>query len=305
VATRGARERFGEVLKRSFWILSTIGALAFLAYGGYLAYGQLTSQAWSLDYRYMLCSLPLYWGALAIAIANWHSIIGSLGARLGFRRNMKLYCFTNLSRQLPGILWFVGTRVFKYEREGVPKAVTSASIVLELALLTFSNLLVCLLIMPALPQLDLAQRALLVLLLLPLVLVVVWPRVLIRVMNRLLAWVGRPGLSASPRGRNMVAWSALYSLAWLLGGLFLYALVLAVSPVAPPHPVEIVAAWALSNLVSKLRFVLPIGIGWSEVSLAYLLSLAMPLPTAIIITVLSWLWLAANEGFWFLASLAL
>ncbi len=292
-------------LKRSFWLVSSIGGLLFLGFGAYLAWQELTKHPWSIDYRYLIGSLPIYWIALMTVIVNWNWIMTSLGATVGFKRNMKLYCLTNISKQLPSIIWFVGSRLLMYEREGVPKSLTSTGVVLELVLLTFSNVIVCLLVLPALPALQLAQRGLMLVLLVPLLLIMLRPAILIRLINSLLRRFGRNPLVIPLRSHDLVIWSMLYSVTWGLGGVFLYLLVLAISPVMTPHPLQIIGAWALSNLVNKLRLILPIGIGWSEVSLAYLLSFFMPLPSAVIITVVSRIWLALNEASWFLISLGL
>ena len=305
MARQSGSSRLARAAKVCFWLVSSVGGLLFLAYGAYLAYHQLLELPWSVDFRYLITSLPVYWAALGIAILNWNSIVRSLGVGLGLRRNMKLYCFANLTKQLPTIFWFVGTRVLLYEREGVSKVVTSTGVMLELLLLTLSNAAVCLLILPALPTLQAPPKILALILFLPLLLVAARPQLLIRLANALLSRLGKDPLEVGLRWQQMVTWCTLYSLTWVLGGVYLYLLVMAVSPAIAPTPLQIIAAWAFSGLASKLRFVLPVGLAWGEVSLAYLLSLFMPLPTAVLITVLSRIWLALNEGSWFLISLGL
>jgi hypothetical protein len=294
-----------KTLKRIFWLGSSIGSLGLLAYGLYLGYNELSKHPSTIDYRYLPPSIAAYSASLIVLVVNWNSILQSLGVSAGFRRNMKLYCFSNLSKQLPSMLWFVGTRVLIYEREGVAKAITSAAILLELALVAFSNVVVCVAVIPALPALQNAQRVLLVLVVPPLLFIVVRPQVAIRLMNRLLVRLGRNPLVIPLGWRNMLRWSMLYAFTWGVGGLFLYLLALAVYPAAVRYPLEITAAWVLSGLASQLRAILPIGIGWREVTLAYLLSLFMPLPSAVVIAILSKIWLAVNQSLWFLVSLLL
>lgn len=294
-----------KTVKRVFWLGSSIGSLGFLAYGVYLGYNELSKHPTTIDYRYLLASVATYSASLIVLVVNWNSILQSLGVRAGFKRNMKLYCFSNLSKQLPTMLWFIGTRILIYEREGVAKAITSGAILLELILVIFSNVVVCLAVIPALPALQHAQRVLVLVVVPPLIFILVRPQIAIRLMNRLLTRLGRNPLAIRLGWRNMLLWCTLYSFTWGVGGLFLYLLALAVYPAAIHYPLEITAAWVLSGLASQLRLILPIGIGWREVTLAYLLTLFMPLPSAVVIAILSKLWLAVNQSLWFLVSLLL
>jgi len=294
-----------KTLKRIFWLGSSIGALAFLAYGASVSYKELSKHQYTIDYRYLLASIAAYSASLIILVVNWDSIVRSLGVSAGFKRNVKLYCFSNLSKQLPTMLWFIGTRVLLYEREGVAKAITSTAILLELTLVAFSNLVVCVAVIPALPAPQHAQMVLLLLVVPPLLFIVARPQIAIRLMNRLLRRLGRNPLTIPLGWRNMLLWSTLYSFTWGVGGLFLYLLALAVYPAAIHYPLEITAAWVLSGLASQLRVILPIGIGWREVTLVYLLSLFMPLPSAVVIAILSKIWLALNQSLWFLVSVLL
>jgi hypothetical protein len=296
--------RLAPLVKKSFWTISTAGGALFVVYALYIGRREFSLHEWSIEYQYLVPSFAAYSVALIMVAATWSWILKSLGVTLPFKRNIKLHLFTAVTRQLPTIIWSVGSLLFLYERDGVPKRVTSAAILLERALLTLSNVALCLLILPAIPAAHIPQARVIPLLLLPLLVVFLRPAVLIGLLNLLLTRLGRPPVVLSLPRRQATLWCALYAAAWGLGGVFLYLSVVAIYPSAITYPLEICGAWLLSGLVSTLRVVFPVGM-WREISLAYLLAFIMPLPAALVIALLSKVWIAAIEACWFLISLML
>lgn len=301
----GRKRRLTRLLKKSFWRVTSAAALLVLSYGTYLGWRELSKQQWHVDCRYLLPSFGAYSIVLAIVVVNWNSIVKSLGISLGFRRNMKLYCYTNLTKHLPSALWFVGTRLYLYQREGVAKGLTSMGVSLELTLLTSSNLIVCLAVLPLYPILKAQQVMLGVAILIPLLIITFYPRLLLRTVNFFRLRFNHAPLTVVLERKDMLLLSATYSAGWIVGGMFLYLLIMAIHPSVSSHVFEVIGAWVLSALVSRLRFVLPIGVGWREVTLAAILSSFMPLSTAVVVSVLSKIWLALSEVVWLLISFAL
>lgn len=90
----------------------------------------------------------------------------------------------------------------------------------------------------------------------------------------------------------------IYGLAWILGGIDLYLLANAVQPVPLELLPAVIGAWAASGAVSFVASYLVQGMGLTEVTLAALLSSYLPLPVAIVISILFRILLTICEVLW-------
>jgi len=307
--TRSSALRYLERLSSSkaLWVLTAVGAVSLLSYGIYRNWQELARYEWQVDYPRLALSFVAYSFALAGVLVGWNSIMGHLGSKVGFRRNTKVYCYSNLAKRLPTSIWLFASRAHLYEKEGTAKSVTSLGTLLEFCAIGFSGVLTFVATSSLFPSARLWDRGVLFILavLAAPVLLVSRPNLLVRGLEFLLAKSHHEGLSLTLRSRDMMWWSLLYSIGWVLGGLFLYLLIGAFHPLPASRLPTVIAAWTLSGLVALLNFVLPIGVGVRELTLAYLLTCCLPFSVAIVISIASRIWLALCELFWVLISLRL
>ena len=292
---------------RLLWFLTAAGAISLLAYGLYRNWEELAQYEWQLNYRPLALSFALYSTALFIAIWGWHSIMGRLGSRARLARDAKLYCYSNLAKRLPTSVWLFASRAYLYEREGMAKRVTSLGTLLELSIIALTGVMISLSTSAPFPRSWLIERrgAVILVVFAPLVVLLIRPRFLVEGLNILLAKLHREGVSVALRRRDMLWWSLLYSLVWLLGGLSLFSLIGSLRPLPASSLPLVIWAWSLSGLGGLFNFALPLGVGVKELALAYLLSFCLPLSAAIVISIASRVWLTLCELFWLLLSLRL
>ncbi|MGB3906152.1 MAG: hypothetical protein WBB22_14670 [Anaerolineae bacterium] len=288
-----------SVVKKSIWVSTVVVSLGILAYWVYTGRQQLLEYRWSISLVPLLLCFFTRSGALLLSAIAWGSVMRRLGDNTPFSRNLKLYCYTSLIRRLPTPIWFVGGRLYLYQREGVAKALTSTGIILEAGLMVFSGMLVLAFTLPLyLRDVVHGQHIVAVIALLPLVVVVVRPSVLINLINFLLTRLHRDPLAFSLHWRDTVRWIILYCCIWVTGGFILFFLINAFFALNVSHFGEVLGIWTLTGLVGFVRFLVPIGVGLREVTLAYMLSFLMPLPVAVVISLASRVWLALNDVFW-------
>jgi hypothetical protein len=273
--------------------------LGFLAYAVYANWAELKQYEWTLDYRYLLLAGGLYGICFLSVMLGWHRVVTSLGGTKSLRVNARIYCYSSLPKRIPGVVWYIASRVHLYRQEGVSGSVTMLATGLETALLIVSGLLVylgSLLFRVSTRSAENLSPLVAALLLVPL-LVLLHPAVFNRAVAFLLRKLRRE-VEVSLTGRQSAGLVLLYVPAWILGGLDLYLLANAIYPVSLAHLPAVIGAWAASGAVSLLASFLIQGMGVTEITLAVLLSNFLPAPVAIVISIFFRILLTVGEVVW-------
>jgi uncharacterized membrane protein YbhN (UPF0104 family) len=84
-------------------------------------------------------------------------------------------------------------------------------------------------------------------------------------------------------------------ISWVIGGVGFYLFVDSVYPVAPPYILFLTGALAISSTLGLIAIFAPSGLGVREGALVYLLLLMMPAPVAVIISILTRIWMTLIE----------
>ena len=198
----------------------------------------------------------------------WRVVLSSLGERIDAGPGRAVWGKSLVARYVPtNVLMLVG-RVVMAERYGVPKRVTFASVVYELAFALGTAVIVGAYFAIDLPGFADQPARLAVLGVIPAVLLAIHPRVFGPVVNLALGKLGREPL---PRvlayGRGLVLCVA-YAGCWVLIGLGLYAFAAALHPVDLSDLPYIAASYPVAFCVAVLTFIVPGGIGTRDAALA-------------------------------------
>ncbi len=262
-------------------------------------WSNLVNYNWQFDWAYLALSSVAYAASLALAVIAWSAIMYALKARLSWKQNARFFIYSWMARRLPTAAPFVASRVMLYEQAGVPRRLTLAGMLWEQILLIASSGVLVVLMFPFTPLLGQSIP------LLPLaILAVVSVAVAFRptLLARLLAWMLRrwhkdplTDFLGTPATMGIFA---LHALLWLVGGLILFLMVRSIYVLDWVALPVIMQIWVASGLVGYLSFFIPISLGLSDVSMAVLLALVVPLSVALIIVLLIRVWLTINELFW-------
>lgn len=208
----------------------------------------------------------------------WRRILRSLGHALPVAPATRIWSTSELARYLPGMIWQVVGRQYLAKPYGVRGSVTSTSQVLELFIFLLANMMVavgCLLFLGFRRFEGVARNWLVIAIaLVPVLLVMVHPRVFYGVVNRILARLKKPTLQRqrSKELIGMVAWSIL-GLLWQ--GLAIYVVVYELLGLAPAKWWVVTGAYCLAWSAGFLAVWAPGGLGVREAVFIAAMSFAL------------------------------
>jgi hypothetical protein len=298
------RQRGRAILVRREWRSPVLIGTMLLSLGLLLAglirgWNDLIQYRWHLDWVLLGLSSLTYSASLLLAMLGWSVIIRSLGAQSTSRQNAKIYLYSWMARRLPTPAPYLASRVLLYEEIGVPKRITSVGLLWENILLIASSAVLAVLLLPLVSIVSDRFPVVAVVAAIAVgMLFAIHPRLLTWGVNLILRRFGKAPLGVSLRPSVTALAITIYASVWFAGGLILFFLICMMYPLEWGMLPFVLQCWVLSGLVSYIVFFLPFSFGIREVSLAYLLSLAMPLSIAIVVVVLMRIWNLLNELVW-------
>lgn len=275
------------------------GLLLLLLLLAYLVYVVRTAPP-AIELRALLARLSpgdlataalLYGLVLAVAILGWSLIIGTLSACWSVFEHTRIYTVTAVTRRLPGTFWYMLGRVVLYERLGVPRGLTALASGLEFVAMVLGGTLVALLTWPLVLG-GQTLNPLLVLLPLLIAALLLNPPLVRSLVRRF----GRSAGAPAVRYRQVLLWIGVFALTWYIGGVLLFVVTRAVTPLPLSRLPAIVGVWAVAGVAATLFFsFLPFGLGATELTLAALLTPFVPTGEALFIALVMRVILTACE----------
>lgn len=301
---------------RGWWLRVAVGvallvvSLFFLGYVLYRGRETLWDTLRQVDARLLGLAFLLYPLGLVPVSWAWHRLMARLGGCPDWHTNVRLYNLSSLPKRIPSSAWYIASRVVLYRDQGVDSALTLTATALETIWLVLSGLSIYLLSLPfgdlagETAQTDgrlvvVAGACLALTLASPL-----WSPLLLRGARWFLARLGI-SVAVQLNARDVPPLLGLAGLAWVGGGVVLYVLANAVTPVPLAHLPALIGAWAAAGAVSLSAGLLVSGMGLREVTLTVLLGNLVPLPVAVAIALLFRVLLMVGEFVWALVFAAL
>lgn len=233
-----------------------------------------------------------------IQVWAWDLITVKLKVALPLRETLESWFYSQLGKYVPGKVWLLVSRFYFYESKGKSKGGISIALYFETVTITAAAGLVfwaSLVLFKDLNPYGLGgQSAWLALLFIP-VFASLHPKVLQRVLNGVLKRLGRDPV-VLPLSYGDILWILLVCLiAWMVGGIGFYLVIDSVISVPAGRLLYLTGALAFSNILGLVALFAPGGLGVREGALVYLLSYAMPGSVAVLLSVLTRLWITFIE----------
>ena len=220
-----------------------------------------------------LIILVLYY---VLAAFGWDLILRSLGYRIGFGRAQVAWGQPLLARYVPGSILYVLGRVLLTERAGVPRRISLASIVYEQAISATSAIVVAAYFIIKHPDLQGYPERWAVLLLIPIAVAILHPKVFGRLSSRALRALGRDPLPVVMSLRDIVKLIVYYALVWLAVAFGIYAVARSVTYIPYSDILLVGSAQAIGYFAALVTLVAPAGLGVRDAAFAWAVKAALP-----------------------------
>lgn len=241
---------------------------------------------WHVSWKHLLAAVIFHWTALVLMQSNWHSMISYFGGNINWQKNYYVYGLSLAARRMPAPLFDLGARFFLYASDEPTPRVIAFATSLELGLIGFSGVLCYLLFLPFYSTIPI-NLPWWIFLLLGLVIatgLILFPKLLVVLLNHFLRWIRRTSIDIKVEGKNLLHWLIVYLAVWIIDG---FSLFLTVGGL-----VEGVFGWgdvmAVSTLSALVGFVsqfLPAGFGLKEMVSGSLFTQWVPLGVGIVLAV--------------------
>jgi hypothetical protein len=233
-----------------------------------------------------------------VQIWAWYLITLKLKIALSPSETIEIWLYSQLGKYLPGKIWLFLSRFHFYEAKGQSKKVISVAIYLEVATMIVAAGLIFLAALILFKEMESVYSGKTFWwILLPFILgfICLHPRVLQKILNWTLIQFKKEPVSLSISYPDILWILLVCILSWVIGGVGFYLFVDAVYPMAPQYILFLTGALAISSILGLIAIFAPGGLGVREGALVYLLSFMIATPVAVIISILTRIWMTLIE----------
>ncbi len=261
-------------------------------------WNQVKDASFTFDVFPLFISTLIFAFSYFIQTLAWYLITLKLGIALSTSDTLKSWFYSQLGKYVPGKVWLFLSRFYSYESKGKSKKALSIALYFEMGTMIGAACLISLAVLifhkEKWPLYSWSQLGWLFPLLI-LGFAALHPRVLQKILNWVLIRLKREPLSLSFSYHDILWILFVCIISWMVGGVGFYFFVDSVFPVAPHDILFLTGALAISSTLGLIAVFAPGGLGVREGVLVYLLSFLMATPVAVIISVLTRLWMTLIE----------
>ena len=275
--------------------------LAIFVFLGKMVWGnwnQVKEASFTFEILPLILSTLIFAFSYFIQVWAWYLITIKLKIALPPSDTLKSWFYSQLGKYLPGKVWLLLGRFYFYESKGKSKKTISVALYFEMVTIIAAAGLIFLASLIFYREMGLfnSWKPSGWLVLLPLLgFVSLHPRILQKILNWILVQFKRETISLSISYSNILWILFVCIVSWVVGGIGFYLFIDAVYPVAPQYILFLTGALAISSTLGLVALFAPSGLGVREGALVYLLSLMMATPVAVILSLLTRIWMTLIE----------
>lgn len=260
-------------------------ALAFLILFVATQWSKLPDYDWRFRPGWLAAAVAAVAVFYAVQPVLWRVILRTLGEDGDGRELRAAWGKSLIARYVPTSALMVVGRVVLAERAGISKRVCLASIVYELGLGVCAAVIGGAYFFITLPALEDQPARYALLLVIPIALACLHPRVFKPLSDWAFAKLGRDPLPQPLPYRSILLLLPAYLLNWFVIGFALFAFASAVQSIPLEKLPYVAAAYPVAFCVAVLTFIVPSGLGTRDATLATALDAVLPLTVATAIAV--------------------
>jgi len=275
--------------------------IAIFVYLGKMVWGnwnEVKEASFTLRPLYLIASaiFSVLW--YLIQIWAWYQITLKLGIAVSLPETLASWFYSQLGKYLPGKLWLFLGRFYFYDSKGKSRKGLTVALYFETATLVMAAGFVFLISVLLFRELDFFYLGIPSVGLIPiyiLALLFLHPKILEKIFNRILGLLRREPVAITISYSEILRILGVCVLSWVAGGIGFYFFMDGVFPVSSKYFLFLTGALAFSSTLGLIALFAPSGLGVREGALVYLLSFIMPGSVAVIISILSRIWMTFIE----------
>nr|WP_255669057.1 lysylphosphatidylglycerol synthase domain-containing protein [Aeromicrobium duanguangcaii] len=219
---------------------------------------------------------------MVASLQVWRELLSGLGSPLRLRPSAHIFFVSQLGKYVPGSLWSIVAQMEMGREHKVPRRSAAVLGVLALVISGVAGITVAVALMPWVSD-DLRHRFWWLVLVLPVLYVLIHPRLLDLVLGRLLRLARREPLPATIGWSSLLKATAWQCLTWLLLGLQVWLIVIGLDGDPTETLAPSIVGYALAYTLGMAAFFLPAGAGVRDAVLVLALAGSMPTSSALVV----------------------
>jgi len=267
----------------------------FLGKNLYRNWGQIDFKQLHFNVPLLIVSILFLFIFFLLFVFGWKLILKRLGVPLSFVKGLKIIYYSQLGKYLPGKIWAVVGRIYLCQQLGIPASKTFLSMVLEMALTIISGILIFLVGFSIFPGLQLAINPFFLIIVIMILFIIIHPKVFTKIINIFLHLVKKSPIRIDLNFSQICGIMLYYCLMWLSLGIAFYFLINSTTFIALSTIPILAGSFSISATIGAMALFVPGGLGVRESVLAFLLSNFFPVSLAILLSVLSRIWISFGE----------
>ncbi|MBN8868912.1 MAG: flippase-like domain-containing protein [Solirubrobacterales bacterium] len=257
------------------------GSVAFLIFGFLVftvvsQWSELKEKGVEFDFIWLVPAVLMMLVYYVSGAAVWGLILRFLGSPVPVMETQKIWAQPLLVRYIPGTVLFLLARILMSEKAGVQRRVTTAALVYEQAVSIAGALTIATWFLIDHPDLQGQPARWLPLLILPVMVLLLHPRIFGPVSKRLLTALGREPLPQLMPFRGVATIYVTYVLVWATMGVGVFFAARAVHHLNLDDLAIVAASQMIGFLAAVVSAVTPAGLGVRDAAFAWAVKVALP-----------------------------
>lgn len=249
---------------------------AFLVFTVVSQWSELKEKGVEFDFIWLIPAVVMMMLYYIAGAGVWGLILRFLGSPVPAMETQKIWAQPLLVRYIPGTVLFLLARILMAEKAGVQRRVTTAGIVYEQAVSIAGALTIATWFLIDHPDLQDQPARWLPLLVLPVMVCLLHPRVFGPVSKRLLHALGRESLPQLMPFRGVVVIYLAYVVVWAIMGVGVFFAARAVHHLNLDDLAIVAASQMIGFLAAVVSAVTPAGLGVRDAAFAWAVKAALP-----------------------------
>lgn len=244
--------------------------------------------------RFVLALIFLLFAFGLLPVASQQALLQT-GYGMNYIAAYRSYHIAQLAKYLPGGLWVIPGRMALFGRYGINVVSSGIGIFIELCLLVISGIIFFTPYIVVYSNEGSFVEMELVFLILPILLIVLHPKVFNPLISRVLLLFGYQEYDIRMSAKTLSKILVIDLFFWLVTGFGFFLLVTSVQPIPLGNWLSVGSSYSMAWVIGFLAFLVPGGLGIREGVLALLLAPILPAPVPALVAVLSRLWWTMAE----------